>query len=132
MLHNERIIYRGVNSKYIYIDNQDNAVLGNFCYSTAFGGEQGASYAAHTCIDNPMYNSPEMDSQEDNYGYTTDIWSLGVLICEMCTNEMPFSNPMYHRRGRLGEEILEKINDDVVLDIMQKCLKKTPQERISL
>ena len=131
-MHKNNVIYRGINSNYIFIDKGENAVLCNFCLVTDSLTHADASHTAHTCIaGNTQYNSPEMN-KEGEYKYTSDIWALGVLISEMCTNEFPFLNHMYHRRARISEDILETINDDVLKDIMVNCLKLKPEERIPL
>mmetsp|Transcript_8162 Transcript_8162/g.20472 ORF Transcript_8162/g.20472 Transcript_8162/m.20472 type:complete len:448 (+) Transcript_8162:79-1422(+) len=44
---------------------------------------------AKTCIGSPMYLSPEIVNQEP-YSYTTDVWSLGVMLYEMAMLEAPF------------------------------------------
>ena len=84
-------------------------------------------YAAPELIQNLPYNSE------------IDIWSLGVIIYYIFTSCYPFA-------GKTEDEIEEKILEenvefkdgeweiisDKVKDLIQKCLEKNPEERISI
>ena len=41
----------------------------------------------------PAYMSPESFGEEGYYGFTSDIWSLGVLLHAMVSGRLPFSAP---------------------------------------
>ena len=34
-------------------------------------------------VGTPLYASPEMVNRSSNYGYNTDMWSLGMILFEM-------------------------------------------------
>ena len=38
----------------------------------------------------PLYMSPEMVIGEDKYSFSTDIWSLGCILYEMCSLKKAF------------------------------------------
>ena len=42
-----------------------------------------------TCIGTPYYLSPEIVNRK-SYNHKTDIWSLGVILYELCTFKKPF------------------------------------------
>lgn len=44
---------------------------------------------ARTVIGTPYYLSPQI-VQEQPYSFESDIWSLGVLLAEMCSKRPPF------------------------------------------
>jgi serine/threonine protein kinase len=45
---------------------------------------------AKTQIGSPLYTSPEIWNSENGYNEKCDIWSLGVVIYELCTLKVPF------------------------------------------
>ena len=50
---------------------------------------------AATVIGTPYYLSPEI-VQSNTYDFKTDIWSLGVLLYEMCVLKPPFNGANLH------------------------------------
>jgi len=50
-----------------------------------------------------------------------DVYSFGVLLCEMCIQELP------DRERR--EEQVAQVTDDVFLDLIGGCIKEDPKER---
>jgi serine/threonine protein kinase len=49
-----------------------------------------AGVLAKTQIGSPLYTSPEIWNSENGYNEKCDIWSLGVVIYELCTLKVPF------------------------------------------
>ena len=90
-LHNKdflgkKIIHRDIKSHNIFLCADGSVKLGDFGIAKVL--ENTKSRAA-TVIGTPYYFSPEMCKGED-YDEKTDIWSLGVLLFEMCMLEYPF------------------------------------------
>lgn len=50
---------------------------------------------AKTVVGTPYYLSPEIVKNE-SYSFATDIWSLGVLLYELCGLRPPFDAPSLH------------------------------------
>ena len=50
---------------------------------------------AATVVGTPYYLSPEI-VQSNKYDYKTDIWSLGVLLYELCALKPPFNGTTIH------------------------------------
>jgi len=50
---------------------------------------------AATVIGTPYYLSPEI-VQSNTYDYKTDIWSMGILLYEMCAFRPPFNGDNLH------------------------------------
>ena len=50
---------------------------------------------AATVIGTPYYLSPEI-VQSNTYDFKTDIWSLGVLLYEICALKPPFNGANLH------------------------------------
>lgn len=62
------------------------AKLSDFGWSTICNDRR-TTYCA-----TPAYISPEMIEGKD-YDQTIDLWCLGVLVYEMVTGKVPFTNP---------------------------------------
>lgn len=88
---------------------------------------------AATLIGTPYYYSPEMCKGE-SYDTKSDIWSLGVLLFEMCALEYPFKGKNY---SKLIEQITSyKYNDvpalyskaihELIRGLLQKEASKRP------
>lgn len=50
---------------------------------------QNTNDLAKTCVGTPYYISPEICNGM-KYNYKSDIWSLGILLYELCTLRRPF------------------------------------------
>ena len=68
---------------------------------------------------------------EGNYNYRVDLWSLGVLIYFLCTQELPFDNPNLERK-------IINVSYNMEIDIPEdfkilicKLLQKEPKNRIT-
>ena len=46
-------------------------------------------------VGTPYYLSPEIIESRD-YSFKTDIWSLGVILYELCTLKPPFNDKSLH------------------------------------
>ena len=46
-------------------------------------------------VGTPYYLSPEIVNAED-YSFKTDIWSLGIILYEMCALKPPFDAQTIH------------------------------------
>jgi NIMA (never in mitosis gene a)-related kinase len=62
------------------------AKIGDFGVSSVL--KQTAALAK-TMIGTPFYIAPEV-FQESPYSFEADIWSLGIILYEMCCLEYPF------------------------------------------
>ena len=88
-IHDKKIIHRDLKSQNIFLTKSGLVKLGDF------GIAKNLDYTwdkARTLIGTPYYLSPEMVTNKP-YSYKSDIWSLGVLLYEMCNLKMPFDAP---------------------------------------
>jgi len=58
---------------------------------------------AKTVVGTPYYLSPEIIKSEP-YSFKSDIWSLGVLLYEMCALTPPFNAQSLHQ---LAQKIIQ-------------------------
>ena len=98
---------------------------------------------ALTLVGTPYYLSPEI-IQSKPYSFKSDIWSLGVLLCKMLTNRLPFFNK--DDREMIREIVLNELQfgeighangiwDGLTIeaqDVIQGLLTKKPKHRLTL
>jgi serine/threonine-protein kinase len=97
--HNKGIFHRDVKPENIYLVKRGDAdfvKVVDFGISKAVkpGGDEGPEVyrLTHTglLLGTPLYMSPEQARGEENLDHRVDIWSLGVLLYECLTGEVPF------------------------------------------
>lgn len=87
-LHSLRIIYRAVQPESIHVNTMGQVILTDFRVCKV-GGVGGRTYTVCGASD---YLAPEQVSQQ-GHNEAVDLWSLGVLLFELCTLQHPFSSP---------------------------------------
>ena len=86
-LHTRGVLHRDIKPANVFLDANDNAILGDFglsCVISRCGGRASAS------LGTPHYASPEILSSEASYTSRTDVWSLGVTLYTLCQLIRPF------------------------------------------
>ena len=85
-LHRQGIIYRDLKLENLILDNQGHVKIVDFGLSKdqIYGG-----IVARTMCGTPAYMAPEVFIKRE-YGRAVDWWSLGIVIFEMATGELPF------------------------------------------
>jgi CRP-like cAMP-binding protein/serine/threonine protein phosphatase PrpC len=136
-LHDEGIMHRRVTPECVWVTAQGYAQLGDLgCAKEMTGQNQ------FTMCGDPSYLAPEQVMTR-GHTHTVDFWSLGVLIYEMLTGDLPFGDSetpeteLYKNISchTYGGDIFEKcqnfavISDDAV-DIVRKLLHPTGGSRI--
>ena len=85
-MHDRKLIHRDIKSSNIFLTSMNVVKLGDFGIS---------SFLNHTFdflksfAGTYIYLSPEIINSQP-YNYKTDIWSLGVVLYEMCSLHPPF------------------------------------------
>ena len=98
-LHDRKILHRDLKTENIFLTKNHVIKLGDF------GVAKCLDYTlqkAKTEIGTPYYISPEI-ILGDPYSFPTDIWSLGVILYELCTLQLPFIG---RSRGELNANII--------------------------
>jgi NIMA (never in mitosis gene a)-related kinase len=91
-VHDRKIIHRDIKSQNVFLTKSGMAKLGDFGVARVMNNTRDL---AATVIGTPYYLSPEI-VQSNTYDMKTDIWSLGVLLYEMCACKPPFNGENLH------------------------------------
>mmetsp|Transcript_21357 Transcript_21357/g.39087 ORF Transcript_21357/g.39087 Transcript_21357/m.39087 type:complete len:853 (-) Transcript_21357:263-2821(-) len=86
MIHSQHILHRDLKSQNIFLTSTKVVKLGDFGIAKVLDH---TAAQANTLIGTPVYLAPEVcDSRP--YGIRADIWSLGVVLYELCALKPPF------------------------------------------
>jgi NIMA (never in mitosis gene a)-related kinase len=85
-IHDRKILHRDIKSQNIFLTKNGLVKLGDFGIAKCLNYTMDK---AKTIVGTPYYLSPEI-VQNRPYSFKSDIWSLGVLLYEMCALKMPF------------------------------------------
>ena len=88
--HRQRVVHRDIKPENILF-HEGNAMVADFGIGKALTGAAGVTQAG-LAIGTPAYMSPEQAGGEDIDG-RSDIYSLGCVLYEMLSGEVPFTGP---------------------------------------
>lgn len=87
-VHDRKIIHRDIKTENIFLSSHKRVVkLGDFGIAKVL---ESTMQQARTAIGTPYYLSPEI-CQGKLYNFKSDIWSLGVVLYELCALRCPFA-----------------------------------------
>lgn len=99
-VHDRKILHRDLKSQNIFLNKNGWIKLGDFGIAKVL---EHTKDIAKTVVGTPYYLSPEIIENKP-YSFNSDIWSLGVLLYEMCTLRPPFDANSLHE---LASKILK-------------------------
>ncbi|RMG25901.1 MAG: serine/threonine protein kinase, partial [Bacteroidetes bacterium] len=107
-LHKQGIIHRDIKPKNILLQPEDGKLIPKICdfgISKSAGGEM---TALSNVIGTFEYMSPEQlgNNPDQRIGTNADLWSLGVVMYEMFTGELPFGS---QRSGQTSAQVIGNI-----------------------
>ena len=150
-LHDRNIIYRDLKPENILLDRSGHIKLIDFGFAKQLSNIK--RERARTNCGTPAYAAPEVTIGTD-YSYKADIWSFGILICEMLGGFTPFGPKAMEIGGapdglgnagvsamppqmiiemvNAGRIVLPKNLTPVTRDIVRKILVPDPNVRLEI
>ncbi|KAM8945953.1 serine/threonine-protein kinase Nek11-like [Pelodytes ibericus] len=129
-LHERLVLHRDLKTKNIFLKN-GTVKIGDFGVSRILSLP---SDMATSFTGTPHYMSPETFSNR-GYNSKSDIWSLGCILYEICALRYAFEASSWIKLVTLIVEgptpSLPSSYSDALSDIVQRLLKKDPEERPS-
>jgi len=131
--HERALIHRDVKPSNIIVDERGRAVLTDFGLVRA-AETSGLSTTGQT-IGTPEYMSPEQAEGEE-VDWRSDLYSLGVVVYEMCVGRVPFKadTPLAVLRAQADREPprprdLSPSLPQAVEEVLLRALAKRPEDR---
>ena len=131
-LHNNNIIHRDIKPENILIGNDNKLKLCDFGWAKELTLENRSTFCGTV-----EYMAPEIVGSE-NYDYSVDIWSLGILLYELLYGHSPFkaSNTknviLNIKTHELNYDDKNKKISKSCKDLIQKLLNSNPQKRLKI
>ncbi len=121
--HEEGIVHRDIKPENILVDRHGRAKIADFGLVRVMGQEEDdwRLTRASQVMGTPQYMAPEQLNRPRDVDHRADIYSLGVVLYEMLTAELPV--------GRFALPS-ERVRVDVRLDdVVLKALQREPEDR---
>jgi eukaryotic-like serine/threonine-protein kinase len=94
--HDHGIVHRDLKPSNIMVDQRDEPIIMDFGLAQQARFDEDARLTrAGTVVGTPAFMSPEqLEGDPAKVGPSTDQYSLGVILYELLTSELPFAGPM--------------------------------------
>jgi serine/threonine protein kinase len=129
-IHKKGIIHRDIKPENILMMNGEPKItdlgLAQVMRTSGVSGKSGT----------PFYVAPEV-LEEEKYGQSVDIWSLGIVLLEFLLGQRIFKLikgilPPSARADFPSQKLLVEIKDEELRELVKKMLMKKPEERLSM
>uniref|UniRef100_A0A8C1LAJ6 Protein kinase C n=1 Tax=Cyprinus carpio TaxID=7962 RepID=A0A8C1LAJ6_CYPCA len=130
-LHSKGIIYRDIKLDNVMLDGEGHVKIADFgmCKENVFGDNRATTFCG-----TPDYIAPEILLGQQ-YSFSVDWWSLGVLVYEMLIGQSPF-------HGDDEDELFESIRMDTphyprwitvdTRDMLERLFERDPSRRLGV
>ncbi|KAL0333742.1 UNVERIFIED_CONTAM: Mitogen-activated protein kinase kinase [Sesamum angustifolium] len=136
--HEKHIIHRDLKPSNLLINHRGEVKITDFGVSAILASTSGL---ANTFIGTYNYMSPERIIG-GNYGYKSDIWSLGLVLLECAAGQFPYSAPqpegwinVYELMETIVDQPAPRAPSDLFspefCSFISACVQKDPKDRLS-
>ena len=136
-LHSMGIIYRDLKPENVLIDRDGHVKLIDFGFAKIMANIK--NDRTYTNCGTPGYCAPEVMLAQVGHNYKADIWSIGILICEMIGGFTPFQNrneagnpKAIMEKCRQGKLNLPKNLHGNIRDLVKLLLNEDPGARLEI
>lgn len=133
-LHSKRIAHRDIKPENILIDFDGNVKLGDIG-GAKFVAEGESFLTVRDEVGTPSYSPPEIVKQAKHMKmkdlYKADVWSLGVVIVELCTGKRVYGIDKPEDIKRKLSKVEEKYSGKLV-EVLEGVLQVDPEKRTSV
>ncbi|VFQ81340.1 unnamed protein product [Cuscuta campestris] len=138
-LHNEKhIIHRDLKPSNLLTNHRGDVKITDFGVSAVLANTSGA---ANTFVGTYNYMSPER-IVGSSHGYSSDIWSLGLVLLECATGDFPYCPPqpgegwtIYELMSTIVDQPEPRASPDQFspefCSFISSCVQKDPKKRLS-
>ena len=124
----KHIIHRDIKPENILLTKDNHTKIADFGIAKILPKKKPKT---RTIIGDRDYISPELMKGEE-YSYSTDIWSLGILIYELCLLQHPQTKYRINQKQYINGEIPELKDKDYsqeLSNLIKRMLNVKPEER---
>ena len=134
--HSEGVVHRDFKPQNILVDANETVYVSDFGLAKSFGAASLGMTKTGQFVGTPRYMSPEQAEARD-VDHRTDIYALGLILCEMVTGDIPFA-PTDSALQMMFQRVREKPKDpktlnpdlpDYLVRVIQKCLEQDLNQR---
>eukprot|EP00960_Hanusia_phi_P074818 768320-Hanusia_phi.AAC.16 len=111
-LHTQNVVHRDMKPMNVLVDNNGDLKIADF--GLARQGVTATKLISTQC-GTPGYESPEVQLGQ-LYGFKTDIWGLGCIVCDMTTLKF-----MHERPGSLATQV--QVDPKAIVKVIQPVLE---------
>src|SRR5262249_20302322 len=130
----EGVVHRDLKPANILLDRADNVYVTDFGLAKSLESDVGMTRVGEY-LGTPRYMSPEQAEAKPT-DHRTDIYSLGLILYEMVTGDLPFHGDSHWQLlwQRLSEKpkspkLLNPELPEYLSKIILKCLEANPEDR---
>jgi serine/threonine protein kinase/tetratricopeptide (TPR) repeat protein len=133
--HAEGVVHRDFKPHNVLVDKDDQVYVSDFGLATSFESAKMGMTRSGAFVGTPKYMSPEQ-VEGGKIDSRSDLYSLGLVIYEMATGEVPFAGDttwqvMYQRvkENPRDPKTINPALPDWVCRVILRCLEKYPASR---
>jgi serine/threonine protein kinase len=125
--HDRGVVHRDFKPGNVLLDEEGTPLLSDFGVAKSNTTSYNSSTAVGAIVGNPRYMAPEQ-ARGEVISDRADTYALGLVLYEMLVGDLPQARPI---RAKHDEEIICKRLEKHFAEIVVKCLREIPSDRLS-